>query len=179
MNNKILYGVIGVAVIAIIVLFVATRNTAGPEEQKTNLPDGFDDITFTIDSTTVDFENGEGTIDGRKITFFGDEAEGDITEDGMADIASILKEEGATSSTYYLVAAIQTEDGYKGTNGALLGVDRQGLALRSALGGVVVQYERPSVGGAATSTGTSTAVRLAERFFVVIDGKLDSIPLPE
>jgi hypothetical protein len=178
MNNKILYGVIGLAVIAIVILFLATKNTSAPENTESTLPGGFDDLSYVIGSTTVDFEDGVGTIDGKKISFFGEEAEGDITEDGMADIASLLKVEGATSSTYYLVAAIQTNDGYTATNGALLGVDRQGLALRSALGGVVVQYERPG-SSTASSTATSTSVRIAERFFVVIDGKLDSIPLPE
>lgn len=178
MNNKILYGVIGVAVIAIIVLFVATRNTAAPEDGQSNLPSGFDDISYVIGSTTVDFENGVGTLDGKKISFFGEEAEGDITEDGMADITTLLKEEGATSSTYYLVAAVQTNDGYQGTPAVSLGVDRTGLALRAAFGGVVVQYERAS-GSSASSTASSTSVRIAERFFVVIDGKLDSLPLPE
>ncbi len=177
MDKKILY--IGLALVVIIVLAIVLFNNNGqnPEGQGV-FPEGYRDIAYTINGKVVDLQNGEANVEGVQNRIIGSEAEGDITEDGMADIASLLIQEKATSTDYYLVAAIATEGGYRGTGGALLGENLQNVDMQSTQGGVLVRYERPST-ATGTSTATSTSTRVLERFFVVINGELESMPVPE
>ncbi len=87
------------------------------------------DATYAIDGVNITLKNGVSDLEilpgsaSRKITrYFGNEALGDLNDDGMVDTAVILTQTSGGSGTfYYLVVALQTENGYKGTNGILLG----------------------------------------------------------
>jgi hypothetical protein len=75
------------------------------------------------------------------ISYFGNEAFGDLNGDGREDAAFLLTQSGGGSGTFFfVVAALQTETGYQGTNAVFLG-DR--IAPQSILiqnGQVVVNY---------------------------------------
>jgi hypothetical protein len=87
----------------------------------------------TLQSTPSDYKNASYTIDGQEIkqlvdgkatgvTYFGNEASGDFNNDGLADVAFIMTQDNGGSGTfYYVVAALNTGNGYHGTNGVLLG----------------------------------------------------------
>ena len=90
-----------------------------------------------------DVENGTYFIDGQPVTlvngvaeheatpgsgsriitsYFGNEVEVDLNSDGLMDMAFLLQQEnGGSSIFYYVTAAIQTADGYMGTNAIFLG----------------------------------------------------------
>jgi len=90
-----------------------------------------------------DVENGTYLIDGQPITlvngvaeheatpgsgsmiitsYFGNEVEVDLNSDGLMDMAFLLQQENGNDSIfYYVTAAINTGDGYLGTNAIFLG----------------------------------------------------------
>lgn len=92
--------------------------------------DGADatNITYQIDGQTVELKDGafdivsDDAASEATIKYFGNDVLGDFNGDGREDQAFILtKESGGSGTFYYIVAALTTADGYKGTNGILLG----------------------------------------------------------
>jgi len=87
------------------------------------------DFGFTVDEQEVFLKNGIEEKEifpnsaTKKITrYFGNEARGDFNGDGLEDIAFVITQStGGTGFFYYIVVALQTESGYRGTNAVLLG----------------------------------------------------------
>lgn len=121
------------------------------------------DATFTVDGRQVTMVNGEGITDignGAKTytSFFGNEARGDLNDDGREDVAFLVSQSGSGSGTfYYAVAALKNAAGrYEGTNAVFLGdrVAPQTTEIRNGI--LIVNYAdrkpgepmaaRPSVG---------------------------------
>jgi len=119
-----------------------------PAETTTNEPTEVAAETLTIPPVdksvpSKDVENGTYFIDGQPVTlvngvaeheatpgsgsriitsYFGNEVEVDLNSDGLMDIAFLLQQEnGRDSIFYYATAAINTGDGYLGTNAIFLG----------------------------------------------------------
>lgn len=78
--------------------------------------------TYLIDGQSVELVDGlaqEGSI---HYQYFGNEIKADVNGDQLPDQVFLLTADGGGSGTfYYVVAALKTSDGYKGTNGILLG----------------------------------------------------------
>lgn len=140
----------------------------------------FMSATFEIEGIFVPLVDGEAAVDAApdsasRITtrYFGNEAYGDLNGDGKEDVAFLLTQNGGGSGTFfYVVAALQTESGYQGTNAILLG-DR--IAPQTTLiedGKIIVNFAerkpdepftaQPSVG--------------ASKYLWVLDGKLVDNP---
>ncbi|OGZ69030.1 MAG: hypothetical protein A3D35_02755 [Candidatus Staskawiczbacteria bacterium RIFCSPHIGHO2_02_FULL_34_9] len=89
----------------------------------------YKNISYMIEGREVTLVNGYSEIEiapnsaSKIITkYFGNEAEGDISGDGVSDISFLITQEsGGSGVFYYLVSAIKTDLGYKGTNAILLG----------------------------------------------------------
>ncbi len=131
-------------------------NTATPQATATAQPRpttpgpmaGFKDATYPIDNKPVTLVNGlaeEAAAPGSatKIVtrFFGNEAPGDLNGDGKADVAFILTQNSGGSGTFYFVAAaLQAENGYRGLNAILLGdrISPQSVAIENGV--IVVKY---------------------------------------
>ncbi len=176
MKKIVLYGIVAV-VILVAAFFVLNNYIYTQKQGDMSSKDGYDDLAYVIDGKTIDLQDGTATVDGATYSLWGEEAEGDITEDGIADLASILvREQEATSTSYYLVAAVRADGAYQGVNGVLLGNDITPLGLESKLGGMVVRFTR---NGETTDAATSTPARERSRFFVVINGELQSMVMPE
>ena len=83
--------------------------------------------TYEIQEKSVTLVNGssivQDTPSSQTVTaYFGNEARGDLDNDGDEDVAFILIQNGGGSGTFvYVVAALLTPGGYVGTNGILLG----------------------------------------------------------
>jgi len=119
-----------------------------PAETTTNEATEVAAETLTVPSVdesvpSKDVENGTYFIDGQPVTlvngvaeheatpgsgsriitsYFGNEVEVDLNSDGLMDIAFLLQQEnGRDSIFYYATAAINTGDGYLGTNAIFLG----------------------------------------------------------
>lgn len=87
------------------------------------------DATYIINSQPVAIRNGifemeaaPGSASKIITRYFGNEVKHDFDGDGREDVAFILTQEmGGSGTFYYVVAALNTKDGYVGSHGLLLG----------------------------------------------------------
>jgi putative hemolysin len=134
------------------------------------------DATYQIEGNPVTLVNGLSEVEAapgsasKTVTrYFGNEATGDLDGDGQPDVAFLLTQESGGSGTFfYVVAALQTEGGYVGTNAILLGdrIAPQSTTIQD--GTIVVNYAERKPGEpftAAPSVGVS-------KYFKVVDGNL-------
>lgn len=122
--------ILGIAV-TVVVLAAAlyALNAFIYEEKQATATANHKDAEYRIDGTVVKLENGVAEVEAApgsasKITtrYFGNELEVDLNDDGRKDIVFLLTQEtGGSGIFYYVVAALNTERGYIGSDGYLLG----------------------------------------------------------
>ncbi len=79
--------------------------------------------------SVADYKTATYTIEGQKVTlgnggtrYFGNELKTDLNGDGKEDVVFLLTQNlGGSGTFYYAVAALQTANGYIGSDGYLLG----------------------------------------------------------
>jgi hypothetical protein len=126
-------------VLAIVLAIGVTYFTLKPKESPAPLPSStasstpaaFDgkNATFTIDGVPVTLVNGiskvpaaPGSASMVTTRYFGNEAAGDLTGDGLPDTAFLVSQDSGGSGTfYYAVVAVKTAEGYKTTNAFFIG----------------------------------------------------------
>jgi hypothetical protein len=176
MKHVLLY--VGGAVVVLVGGFFILNNFIYTEKQGDTLgQDGYKDIAYTIEGQEILLVNGSAETPSATgtaqivTTYVGNEAEGDLNEDGVSDIAFILTQDhGGSGTFYYVVAALKTDTGYEGTTAGSIG-DRITPESVTVQGGVItVQYARPLPGSPITSTETQNV----SKQFVVVDGALVS-----
>lgn len=129
MNNTFIKILVGVVVVAVVMAagFYYWQTETVPEQ---NVPAAdYKNVTFLIEGTPVTLKNGEantpaapGSASMVETKYFGNELMTDLNGDGREDVAFIVTQGGGGSGTfYYAVAAINTEEGYVGSDGYLLG----------------------------------------------------------
>jgi hypothetical protein len=87
------------------------------------------DVTYSIDGTSITLNDGISIIEAApgsstKVTtrYFGNDLNVDLDNDGRTDSVFLLTQEtGGSGTFYYVVAALNTKDGYVGSDGYLLG----------------------------------------------------------
>lgn len=105
---------------------------ATPMDQSAPAPQAAFDAknsTFTLDGQAVTLKDGlssipsaPGSASSTTTRYIGHEGRGDLNNDGQEDVAFMVTQDGGGSGLfYYAVAAIKTADGYKTTNGFLIG----------------------------------------------------------
>jgi hypothetical protein len=127
MNKKMIIVLGGVVILGIFVFLVLqywpakdSTGTQGSDEKNTTYQ--IDGQMIVMKDGVFHFVAGDDTAPRATVKYFGNSVEGDFNGDGLADQAFILTEDNGGSGTfYYVVAALKTADGYKGTNGILLG----------------------------------------------------------
>lgn len=100
-----------------------------PENSETPNVSDYKSIAYVIDGQRIKLENGYAESSAApdsesKVTtrYFGNELKTDLNDDGREDIVFLLTQEtGGSGLFYYAVAALNTEDGYVGSDGYLLG----------------------------------------------------------
>lgn len=125
--NKSFIGII--AVIIILVGGYSLFKSRGSEEKQIVTIVDYKNITYTIDSNLVKLENGVAEVGmvpdsaSKTITrYFGNELKTDLNGDGREDVVFLLTQQtGGSGTFYYAVAALNTEKGYIGSDGYLLG----------------------------------------------------------
>lgn len=125
--NKILLWAAGIAVLAIAGFFVLNAYIYN-EKQAVATAD-YKDAEYVIDGQRIQLKDGVAETEAApgsasKITtrYFGNEIQTDLDGDGREDVAFILTQDGGGSGTFfYAVAALNTERGYVGSDGYLLG----------------------------------------------------------
>lgn len=125
--KKILIG-IAVVIALLVAALYAFNAYIYNEKQETSAAD-YKDAEYRIDGAPIQLKDGiaEATAvpgSASKITtrYFGNEYEVDLNEDGRKDIVFLITQEsGGSGIFYYVVAALNTERGYVGSDGYLLG----------------------------------------------------------
>lgn len=144
-------------------------------------PASYKDATYTIEGTPVTLSNGmaetpaaPGSASMIVTRYFGNELRKDLDGDGREDVAFLLTQDGGGSGTFfYVVAALDTGTGWKGSHGYLLG-DRIAPQTTNAGEGreIIVNYAtrkpdedfatQPSVGVSAYLLLDPTTMQLVE-----------------
>lgn len=108
--------------------FFAFNSYIYNEKQADKLPKDFKDATYIIDGEKIKLTQGESEItipdSNSKIvtTYFGNEVFTDLDGDGREDVVFLLTQEtGGTGFFYYVVGALNTEEGYLGSEALFLG----------------------------------------------------------
>lgn len=131
MKNKIIFVVVGLLVI--VGIGVAMQKFGGQKITPPVTSDGGatspKDATYTIEGQAVTLTDGSSAVltgpnSTTKVTtqYFGDAVTHDFDGDGRPDTAFILTQNSGGSGTfYYVVAALNTANGYVGSQGFFLG----------------------------------------------------------
>jgi hypothetical protein len=91
-------------------------------------------------------------LDGRPFKYFGNEVQTDLDKDGREDLVFLITEQKASGEVwYYAVGALNTPDGYVGSEGVLIGsnISPQSTHMNKQVGKedqIVVNYAQGSVG---------------------------------
>lgn len=125
--QKLLVGFIGAGLV-LVGGFYALNAYIYNEKQATATAD-YMDTEFMIEGQRVRLVNGVSETEAApgssvKITtrYFGNELKTDLDGDGDEDVAFILtQQQGGSGTFFYAVAAVNTDRGYTGTDGYLLG----------------------------------------------------------
>lgn len=125
--KKILLGVVLVAVL-LVAAFYAFNAYIYNEKQAPAVAD-YKDAEYSIDGMPVQLKDGFAEVEAApgsasKITtrYFGNDAEIDLNDDGRKDVVFLLTQEtGGSGVFYYVVAALNTDRGFVGSDGYLLG----------------------------------------------------------
>ncbi len=124
MQKSYLIVLVLLAILAIAVFAVLMKEP--PTEELTTL--GPKDIVYMIGSDKILLSNGRaevpaapGSATSIVTASYGNEVTGDLNNDGVDDTAFLLTQSGGSGTFFYVVAALQSQSGYVGTNGILLG----------------------------------------------------------
>jgi hypothetical protein len=124
--NKWAIGIL--AVLVGVGAFFALNSYIYEEKQATAEAD-YKNAEFLIEGQRIKLENGlaetetaPGSASKTITRYFGNEVKTDLDGDGQEDIAFLLTQErGGSGTFFYAVAALDTERGYVGSDGYLLG----------------------------------------------------------
>lgn len=123
------------------------------------LEDGFAALSIAPESSLI-----------RTITYFGNEARGDLDGDGDEDIVFLITDESSGSGTFfYLVGAIKEEGGYRGTHAVLIGDRIAPQTTEYRDGQIIVNYADRAPGEAMT-----TAPSIGKSLYLKYDPKANS-----
>ena len=124
MRNKILIliGILSLAVLSAYFLYTNKVKEIGVKKDHKN-------IEYVIDGNRIKLTDGKNTsilVPGSSVelftNYFGNELRTDLDNDGREDVAFIVTQNGGGTGTfYYVVAALNTENGYIGSDGYFLG----------------------------------------------------------
>jgi heat shock protein HslJ len=152
MTKKIMYIILAVILIAIIFAVAARKQSS------TYAIDPYSAV-YEIDGADVQLSNGvheSGTGSSKTVTrYFGKEAQGDLNGDGRSDVVFLVTQStGGSGTFYYLVAGINLEKGYQGTQAMLIG-DRVSPQSTSVNGKIItVNFNDRKAGQAFTDAPT-------------------------
>lgn len=128
MNKKHLIGLIILVVAAVLIFLKPVSDKQGAKNNEVSVHN-YKNSTYTIEGQSVVLTDGFSEIESApgsatKITtrYFGNEIKHDLDDDGDEDIVFILTQEhGGSGQFFYVVAALNTPTGYRGSEGYFLG----------------------------------------------------------
>lgn len=174
MNSKIFYTILIVLILAGALVFYYEK-----ESKDIDTPD-YKNISYQIEGQTIKLVNGMSEINlapnsaSKQITkYFGNEASGDLNNDGKNDIVFLLTQNNGGSGTfYYVVAALSSSSGYHGTNAIFLGDRIAPQTTKIENGIIIINYADRGVNEAMTNTpsiGISKYLKITDGSLVTIN----------
>lgn len=130
MDQKYLYIGAVVVIIGGVIAITATQLFApGRSTEKQPVPTDYKNAAYVIEGRRIELRDGVSEIESipgsasKTITrYFGNELKTDLNYDGREDVVFLLTQQAGGSGTfYYIVAALNTDEGYVGSDGYLLG----------------------------------------------------------
>ncbi|MES3005847.1 MAG: hypothetical protein V4664_02775 [Patescibacteria group bacterium] len=133
--------------------------------------ESYKDATYFIDGSYVTLKNGvaeteavPGSASKVVTKYFGNEAIGDLNNDGTIDTAFLLTQQtGGSGTFYYIVVALKTAEGYVQTNAIFLGDRIAPMPTEIRDGVVIVNYSDRRAGDPMT---TQPSVGVTKKFRV-------------
>jgi hypothetical protein len=120
--KKVIIGLLALALIAGIALMLVKRNPSGAVKDHKNATYVIDGQLVMLDDGTAETPAAPGSASMVRTRYFGNELVTDLNSDGRDDVAFILTQEtGGSGIFYYAVAALNTPEGYIGSDGYFLG----------------------------------------------------------
>ncbi len=127
--NKYVNTAIIVAILLIGVSYAVMSNEKASEQIIATGPTDYKNGSYTIDGTRVELKNGvsiaeaaPGSATKIETRYFGNDLVTDLNGDGLEDhVFLVTQNTGGTGTFYYVVAALNTPDGYVGSDGYLIG----------------------------------------------------------
>lgn len=124
--NKKFWRVIAVVILLGLAWFVFQPSVSTKKEAQGS---DYKNITYVIDGVQIKLTNGAaeepaapGSAAMVVTRYFGNELKADLNGDGREDVAFVLTQNtGGSGTFYYAVAALNTPNGYIGSDGYLLG----------------------------------------------------------
>jgi len=125
--KNIIFIALGIVVLLLVGFFAL--NSYIYNEKQADTASGYKNAEYMIDGQRVKLEDGVAETEAApgsasKITtrYFGNELKIDLNDDDRDDVVFLLtKEAGGSGTFFYVVAALNTEDGYIGSDGYFLG----------------------------------------------------------
>ncbi len=172
-TGKVLGVVIALALVAGFFLYNSYFNSQKQVGGVTVAESGYTNATYTIEGVPVLLVNGvsevaaaPGSVSKVTTKVFGNEALGDVNNDGVSDVAFLITQnKGGSGTFYYVVAALKTPAGYQGTNAVLLGDRIAPQTTRIENGEIIVNYADRNQGEPMT-----TKPSLGKSMYVVVKG---------
>ncbi len=121
--------VLVILIIAILFVFLTFTSRGDDTNKKIAIESDFRNAVFEIDGIEIPLHNGiyeydeaPGSASKTIVRYFGNEAFGDLNLDQLPDAAFLVtKESGGSGVFFYVVAAINSKDGYRMTNAYFIG----------------------------------------------------------
>lgn len=122
MKKSILLSIL--AVVAVVVVFYLYKGA-----DKEGVVSDYKNTSYIIEGQSVklvdgmaEIESAPGSASKTVTKYFGNEVKKDLNNDGREDIVFLISQEtGGSGTFFYVVAALNTENGYVGSNAFLLG----------------------------------------------------------
>ena len=123
--NKYVNTAIIVAILLIGVSYAIMSNEKASEQIIATGPTDYKNGSYTIDGTRVELKNGVSIVEAApgsatkiETRYFGNDLVTDLNGDGLEDhVFLVTQNTGGTGTFYYVVAALNTPDGYVGSDG--------------------------------------------------------------
>lgn len=176
-KNKILTIGVTAAIATIAILIWIFKAADTPEKYFSDIKNG----TYEIEGQSVRLDDGyaeivdiPGSNHKSVIKYFGNEASGDLNGDNNPDKAFLFtKDNGASGTFFYVVAALKANKGYVGTNAILIGdrIAPQNTEIRDGI--LIVNYADREPGQPMTSSPTAGI----SKYLRVIGEKLEAVEI--
>lgn len=120
--------ILAFVILGAVFVFPKYKAVAPTHDTATQGVSDYKNATYEVDGQQVTLKDGfaevttPGLLSTVRTQYFGNEAKGDVNNDGKEDVSFFLNQNGGGTGTFYFVTvALKVDGGYKGLNSIFLG----------------------------------------------------------